>query len=151
MCTYYTAKLSATVRLPFCEDTMNKLWAGIAAAALLVALAAGHAVLGPATDAPVAVTSAPGAGIIALPSAHPERVRLLYARNGGMVLLREISAPGRVRALALSADGRDVFVSTDDNAYTLSTRTGEVEAALVAAAEERLAPPSSGPHQGDGG
>jgi hypothetical protein len=119
---------------------MNKLWAMIAAAALLVALASGRVLLGTATDAAVAVSCAPGAGIIALPSAHPERVRLLYARNGGMVLLREISVPGRVRGLALSADGRDLFVSTDDNAYTLSTRTGEVEAQLVAAAEERRAP-----------
>ena len=114
---------------------MNKLWVVVSGVALLVAIAAGQAVLRPASDAAVAVASAPDAGLIALPSAHPDRVRLLYAQNGGMVLLREIRAPGTVRTLALSADGRDVFVSTDDNAYTLSTRTGEIEAELVAAAD----------------
>lgn len=129
---------------------MTKLWATIAAVALPVAFGAGHATLRAATDAPVVPTSAPAAGMIALPSAYPERVRLLYAQNGGMVLLREISAPGRVRALALSADGRDVFVSTDDNAYTLSTRTGEVEAELLAVVDERSAPSAdpSRPHGG---
>jgi hypothetical protein len=67
-----------------------------------------------------------------------------------MVLLREISVPGRVRDLALSADGRDLFVSTDDNAYTLSTRTGEVEAELVAVVGDPR-PPSAHSGRGQGG
>jgi hypothetical protein len=80
------------------------------------------------------------AGMIALPASRPDRIRLVYARNGGMVLLREIAVPGPVREVSLSADGRDIFVLTDDNAYTLSTRTGRIEAQLVAAAEIGKAP-----------
>jgi hypothetical protein len=69
----------------------------------------------------------------------PGKIRVLYARNGGMVLLREISVPpgGDVRELALSADGRDLFVATQVSSYALSTRTGRVEAQALAAAASR--------------
>ena len=125
---------------------MNRVLA-IAAVAVLAAsiVVAGRATvrLLPGASAGVAT---PEAGLIALPAAHPDRVRLIYARNGGMVLVREITVPGPVREVSLSADGRDLFVSTDDNAYTLSTRTGRVEAQLIAAADtgKTAAPPVVG-------
>ena len=114
---------------------MNRVLA-IAAVAVLAAsiVVAGRVTMRPLPGASAGV-AAPEAGLIVLPSAHPDRVRLVYARNGGMVLVREITVPGPVREVALSADGRDLFVSTDDNAYTLSTRTGRIEAQLIAAAD----------------
>ncbi len=65
----------------------------------------------------------------------------MFARNGGMVLLREISVPGagQVRELSLSADGSDLFVATDASAYAFSTRTGCVEAQALAAGDLRHA------------
>jgi hypothetical protein len=105
-------------------------------------IAAGRVVLCPLPDSGAAHASAPEAGMIAVPGSRADRVRLLYAKNGGMALVREISVPGKVRTISLSADGRDVFVSTDDNAYTVSTRTGRIEAELVVATEAGAPPPS---------
>lgn len=81
------------------------------------------------------VATAPEAGVIAIAGPVPGRIRVLYARNGGMVLLREITLPAAatVRELALSADGSDLFVATDAVAYAVSTRTGRVEAQVLAA------------------
>jgi hypothetical protein len=121
---------------------MTRVLAVVAVAALAAMLLGGGHTLVRSPRPPSALMEG---GMIALPAAHPDRVRLLYARNGGMVLLREIAVPGRVREVSLSADGSDVFVSTDDNAYTLSTRTGRIEAQLMAAAETGKAPaPSAG-------
>jgi hypothetical protein len=80
------------------------------------------------------VASAPEAGLIAIAGSVPGRIRVLYARNGGMVLLREIGVPAgaRVSDLSLSADGNDLFVATDAIAYAMSTRTGCVEAQALA-------------------
>lgn len=111
----------------------------VLAIAAIAVLAASIVVAGRVSTRPLpsvrAGVAAPEAGLIALPAAQPDRVRLVYAQNGGMVLLREITAPGPVREVSLSADGRDLFVSTDNNAYTLSTRTGRIEAELSAAAD----------------
>lgn len=114
---------------------MNRVLAVVAVAVLAASVVvAGRVAMRPLPGASAGV-AAPEAGLIALPAARPDRVRLVYARNGGMVLLREITIPGPVREVSLSADGRDLFVSTDDNGYTLSTRTGRIEARLVAAAD----------------
>jgi hypothetical protein len=88
------------------------------------------------------VASAPEAGLIAIAGPVPGRIRVLFARNGGMVLLREISVPGtgQVRELSLSADGNDLFVATDASAYALSTRTGRVEAQALATGDLRQGP-----------
>lgn len=119
---------------------MSRVLAVVAVAALAAMLLGGGRTLVGSPRPPSAVLEG---GMIALPAAHPDRVRLLYARNGGMALLREIAVPGRVREVSLSADGSDVFVSTDDNAYTLSTRTGRIEAQLMAVAETGKAPAPS--------
>jgi hypothetical protein len=120
------------------EALMKRVLAIIAVAILLSMLfGAGHALVRPW---PAAHSAVQEAGMIALPASHPDRIRLVYARNGGMVLLREIAVPGPVREVSLSTDGCDIFVLTDDNAYTLSTRTGRIEAQLVAAAEIGKAP-----------
>ena len=125
---------------------MNRVLAVVAVAVLAASIVvAGRVAMRPLPGANAAV-AAPEAGLIALPAVRPDRVRLVYARNGGMVLLREITIPGPVREVSLSADGRDLFVSTDDNGYTLSTRTGRIEAQLVAGADvgKTAAPPVVG-------
>jgi len=92
--------------------------------------------------APTIVASAPEVGLIAIAGPVPGRIRVLFARNGGMVLLRDISVPGagQVRELSLSADGGDLFVATDATAYALSTRTGTVEAQALATGDPRRGP-----------
>jgi hypothetical protein len=114
---------------------MNRILAIAAVAVLAASIVVGGRVAMRPLPGGSAGAAAPEAGLIALPAAHPDRVRLVYAQNGGMVLLREIAVPGPIREVSLSADGRDLFVSTDDNAYTLSTRTGRIEAQLIAAAD----------------
>ena len=107
----------------------------VGAVALLVGLGAREArVTG---VSPTRCASAPEAGLIAIAGPVPGRIRVLYARNGGMVLLREISVPGGapVRDLSLSADGSDLFVATGATAYAMSTRTGRVEAQALAAGD----------------
>jgi hypothetical protein len=117
---------------------VGKVLVGAMAAALL-----GVAVLAARTFSPLAIaampssaSSAPEAGVVAIAGPAPGRIRLLYARNGGMVLLREVTVSGTINDLALSADGRDLFVATDRGAYTLSTRTGRVEAEFVATVDQ---------------
>jgi hypothetical protein len=113
----------------------------VAALAGVIALAvAGQARPGPGAAATL-VASAPDAGVIVIAGPVPGKIRVLYARNGGMVLLREISVPsgGDVRELALSADGKDLFVGTEASRYALSTRTGQVEAQALAAGASRYA------------
>lgn len=114
-----------------------------AALAGVIALAVGlggHVRPAPVAAPPLAA-SAPEAGLIAVAGLVPGKIRVLYARNGGMVLLREISVPagGDVRELALSADGKDLFVATEASGYALSTRTGRIEAQAVAAEAGRYA------------
>jgi hypothetical protein len=89
----------------------------------------------PTPGAATLVASAPEAGLMAIAGPVPGKIRVLYARNGGMILLREITVPrgGAVRELALSADGKDLFVATAGSSYALSTRTGRVEAQALAA------------------
>ena len=92
-----------------------------------------------AQGATTLIASAPEAGLIAIAGPVPGRIRILFARNGAMVLVREISVPGtgQVRELSLSADGKDLFVATDATAYALSTRTGCVEAQALVAGDPR--------------
>jgi hypothetical protein len=47
-----------------------------------------------AQGATTLIASAPEAGLIAIAGPVPGRIRVLFARNGAMVLLREISVPG---------------------------------------------------------
>ena len=105
---------------------------GLDAIGLLVGWGAREGRVGNAV--PMLVAKAPEAGLIAIAGPVPGRIRVLYARNGGMVLLREIRVPGagQVRELSLSADGRDLFVATDATAYAMSTCTGRVEAQTLA-------------------
>jgi hypothetical protein len=70
------------------------------------------------------VAEAPDAGMIAIAAPGSRRVRVLYARNGGMVLLRELrlSPADSVRGIALSADGQDLVIDTPRTDYIISTR-----------------------------
>jgi hypothetical protein len=112
-------------------------------ALLAIAVAAVAAVLGGCADrpadpiaavAPVLVTEARDAGIMAIAGPVRGTVRVLYARNGSMVLLREIRLPvgTTIRELSLSADGGDLFIGTGAVGYAVSTRTGRIEAWALA-------------------
>jgi len=123
---------------------MGKGWTMLAATVLLASaiglLVGWGAREGRVANAvPMLVAKAPEAGLIAIAGPVPGRIRVLYARNGGMVLLREIRVPGagQVRELSLSADGRDLFVATDATAYAMSTCTGRVEAQTLATDDAR--------------
>jgi len=86
------------------------------------------------------VAEAPEAGVIAIAGPVPATVRVLYTRNGGMVLVRELRLPAGaiVRDLSLSADGTDLLIATDTMAYAASTRSGRMEPVALAASGERL-------------
>lgn len=115
-------------------------WALVAGAIILLGALGGEmGARESAAGSPPLVASAPEAGVIAIAGPVPGRIRVLYARNGAMVLLREISVPetAQIRELSLSADGRDLFVATDVAAYALSTRTGRIEAQALATSEGR--------------
>jgi len=70
------------------------------------------------------VAEAPEAGMIAVATPGSGRVRVLYARNGGMVLLRELwlREGDTVSAIAISSDGTDLVIGTSRGDYMVSTR-----------------------------
>jgi hypothetical protein len=73
---------------------------------------------------------APDAGMVALAGDDPRTVRLLYARNGSMVLIREIRLPPGelVTELSLSADGRDLVIGTQSQRYLASANAWKPQA-----------------------
>ena len=81
-------------------------------------------------DAMPAVAHAPEAGIIAIAGPVPGTVRVLFARNGGMALVREIRVPSgqRVIGLSVSADGRDFVIETQAMTYSTSMGSWKLEA-----------------------
>ena len=85
------------------------------------------------------VAEAPEAGMMAIAGPVPATVRVLYTRNGGMVLVRELRLPAGaiVHDLSLSADGTDLLIATDTMAYAASTRSGRIEPLALAAISER--------------
>jgi hypothetical protein len=87
---------------------------------------------------PVAA-EAPEVGIMAIAGPVPGTVRVLYARNGAMVLMRELRLPkgAEVRELSLSADGTDLVIGTDTVAYAASTRSGRIEPLALATGSRR--------------
>lgn len=68
----------------------------------------------------VAQASAPG--MIAIAGQRSGTVRVLFARNGGMVLIKDIRLPAGqgVMELSLSADGRDLVIGTESTVYLAS-------------------------------
>src|SRR6266581_1135470 len=81
-------------------------------------------------DAMPAVAHAPEAGIIAIAGPVPGTVRILFARNGGMALVREIRVPSgkRVIGLSVSADGHDFVIETEAMTSSTSVGTWKLEA-----------------------
>jgi hypothetical protein len=73
---------------------------------------------------------APDAGMLALAGDDPRTVRLLFARNGSMALIKEIRlSPGEVvTELSLSADGRDLMIGTQSQLYLASANAWKLEA-----------------------
>jgi hypothetical protein len=85
------------------------------------------------------VAEAPEAGVMAIAGPVPATVRVLYTRNGGMALARQLRLPAGaiVRDLSLSADGTDLLIATDTIAYAASTRTGRIAPVARAATSQR--------------
>jgi hypothetical protein len=98
----------------------------------------GPADLGGRAARPVAA-EAPEAGIMAIAGPVPGTVRVLYVRNGAMVLMRELRLPegSEVRELSLSADGTDLVIATDTVAYAASTRSGRIAPLALATGSRR--------------
>ena len=98
----------------------------------------------PAGGSPRVTAQAPDAGMLALAGDDPRTVRLLFARNGSMVLIKEIRLPPGevVRELSLSADGRDLVIGTRSRDYLASANAWTPG---VAGAFARVAPaPNAG-------
>lgn len=79
------------------------------------------------------VAQAPDAGIIAIAAQASGTVRVMFARNGGMVLIKDIRLPPgqSVTNLSVSADGRDVVIGTESAVYLASGGTWKLEAVGV--------------------
>lgn len=79
-------------------------------------------------SAPI-VAQAPDAGIIAIAGPASGNVRVLFARNGGMVLIKDIRLPTgqRVMSLSVSADGRDLVIGTESVVYLVSDNTWKLQ------------------------
>jgi hypothetical protein len=92
-------------------------------------------------DGPL-VAEAEDAGLVAIASPRTASVRVIYARNGGMVLLGEVRVPAseRVTGVALSADGEDLLIDTDRASYAVSTRTWSSRPARVVALDRTSTP-----------
>ena len=115
---------------------MSKMLLGpLAALTVMIAGCADRAVDAGACAARLLVAEAPEVGMVAIAGPVPATVRVLYARNGGMVLLRELRLPAGavVRELSLSTDGTDLLIQTDTVAYAASTRSGRMERLALAA------------------
>ena len=68
------------------------------------------------------IAQTPDSGMIAIAGQRSGTVRVLFARNGGMVLIKDIRLPAGqgVMDLSLSADGRDLVIGTDSTVYLAS-------------------------------
>ena len=80
--------------------------------------------------------------MVAIASSGSSSVRVLYVRNGGMVLLRDVRVPAgdTITAIALSADGEDLVVDTSRSVYAISTRTWSSRPARVLALQHSPMP-----------
>ena len=96
------------------------LFGAMLAVALMSSMAGCSSTPGEMT-API-VAQAPEAGIMAIAANGSGTVRVLFARRGSMVLIRDIRLPRgqAVRGMAVSADGRDFVINTDALAYFIS-------------------------------
>src|SRR5258708_27362767 len=75
------------------------------ASAMCLLLGAAARQTGVAGGATNLVANAPEAGLLAIAGPVSGRIRVLFARNGGVGLLREISVPGSGHGAALSLSG----------------------------------------------
>jgi hypothetical protein len=75
------------------------------------------------------VAQAPDAGIIAIAGQASGAVRVMFARNGGMVLIKDIRLPPgqSVTNLSVSADGRNVVIGTESAVYLASGGTWKLQ------------------------
>jgi len=75
------------------------------------------------------VAQAPDAGIIAIAGQASGTVRVMFARNGGMVLIKDIRLPPgqSVTNLSVSADGRNVVIGTESAVYLASGGTWKLQ------------------------
>jgi len=75
------------------------------------------------------LASTPTTGMIAVSAVGATTVRLLYARDGGIVMLRTVYLPpgDAVQSVAWSNDGRDVLIATSTALLALDTHTWRLE------------------------
>jgi hypothetical protein len=90
----------------------------VAAVLVLVACA-------PARTGPAILVAAPTTGMVAVTAVGAASVRLLYERDGSIVLLRTVTLPpgDAVQSVTWSNDERDVLIATSGRILALDTRT----------------------------
>jgi len=68
------------------------------------------------------IAQAPDSGMMAIAGQRSGTIRVLFARNGGMVLIKDIRLPAgqAVMDLSLSADARDLVIGTESTVYLAS-------------------------------
>ena len=105
-------------------DTLARFGRRLAAVAcvLLVACAPVH-------GGPAILAAAPTTGMVAVTVAGSANVRLLYVRDGSIVLLRTVWLPpgDAVQSVTWSNDERDVLIATSGKVLALDTRTWRLE------------------------
>ena len=98
------------------------------------------AACGPVSTGLAIVVAAPTTGMVAVTARGSANVRLLYARDGSIVLLRTVYLPpgDAVQSVAWSNDERDVLITTSGKVLALDTRTWRLESIprLAAAARD---------------
>ena len=84
---------------------------------------------GPPQRGAAILAATPTSGMIAVSAVGATTVRLLYSRDGGIVMLRTVYLPRRdaVQSVAWSTDERDVLITTSGGLLALDTRTGRLE------------------------
>jgi len=102
----------------------------VAALAFALEACTGNVPGGDATATVPIVAQAPDAGIVAIAGQASRTVRVMFARNGGMVLIKDIRLPAgqRVTSLSMSADGRDVLIGTESSIYLASGGAWKLQA-----------------------
>lgn len=80
------------------------------------------------SDATVPIVArAPDASIIAIAGQGSGTVRVMFARNGGMVLIKDIRLPAGQTVTSL-ADGRDLVIGTQSITYLASGGAWKLQA-----------------------
>jgi hypothetical protein len=97
-------------------------------ASLIAVLVGATSACGAPADASSLVARAPDGLRVAVATAGARNVRVLHVDGGSIVRLHEVFVPegGAIAAIAWSADGRELLVTTRGPLYAVDTRTWRI-------------------------